>query len=279
MKATRVLRLIGLSAVQFASNGREFKTAEFIEIVHMDGMGEVKTNKAASRRNLWNDFSDAEGRTFTADPLFKTGQLGDIVMGSIETFRTTPYHVYRPDGSVGPEANKRTLVIFEGEDAISYANTQLRRSAASVVDVKGEYGFAAGEITAPQNLLLKPMMQNPERLDVAVLAGKSMEYAEAFAEYHRNDIELRNEIQLNNVKEGKQMQQYGISHNVDPKKDTGERAQIPVRAGKTLEEANLETGREDEQVAEEKEEEGLESDNQQTEGSGRKQQAKRDKNS
>ena len=133
-----------MTAVQKAVNGREFKTVEFTEVQYFEGIGHVLTNKPSRKRNIWNEFTDDQQRVFAADPLFATGQMGAIVAGEIITYPTTAYHVARPDGSKGPQANKLTTVVFDGEDGVAYTNRQLRRNGACVLD--------GDTLTAPENL-------------------------------------------------------------------------------------------------------------------------------
>lgn len=146
MKKNVFLKITGMTAVQKAVNGREFKTVEFTEVQYFEGIGHILTNKPSRKRNIWNEFTDDQQRVFNADPLFSTGQVGAIVAGEIISYPTTPYFVARPDGSKGPQANKLTTVVFDGEDGVAYTNRQLRRNGACVLD--------GDTLTAPDNLIV-----------------------------------------------------------------------------------------------------------------------------
>lgn len=153
MKKTTLLRIVGITGVQKAITGREFKQMEFAEVQYIDGIGHILTNKQNRKRNVWNEFTDnregMNGAQFAADPLFASGKVNDLVAGEILTVKTTPFTITFPDGSKGREGNKLTGVIFEGEVGIDVFNRQLKRNNACVVTEDGE-------LTAPSNLEVIP---------------------------------------------------------------------------------------------------------------------------
>lgn len=106
-------------------NGRPFQTVTFSEIQYDNG---EKFLTAKSRtRNLWSTTPDIKG-----DALFGQVQVGTMVAGSIQSFDTTVFNVD------GRDVNKTTVVVFDGENPVTYANSQLKRNGACVVDEHGQ---------------------------------------------------------------------------------------------------------------------------------------------
>lgn len=106
-------------------NGRAFQQVSFNEVKFL-GEREVKTGNTRTR-NLWSTTPEIKG-----DNLYNQLILGDLVAGSIQSFNTTAFDV---DGRT---VNKTTLVIFDGENPVTYANQQLKRNGAVVVDEHGQ---------------------------------------------------------------------------------------------------------------------------------------------
>lgn len=153
MKKWYLLQIVSVTEALKAKNGRLYKTIEFREICMM-GEQQMLSNKANRKRNVFAEFTDAEQRSFQADPLFYTATPGAYVAGEIKELPTTPYYVYRPDGTKSAKAaTKITVIWFEGEDIISVTNRNLRRNAACVVDSKGNP-------TLKENLALQPVIPN-----------------------------------------------------------------------------------------------------------------------
>lgn len=115
---------------QVANNGRNFQKVTFNEVQFANGMT-IKTTKSRTR-NLWAEGQTADGKTVKADNLYNQLQVGELVAGSIETFNTTTFQID------GRDVNKTTQVVFEGEDAVRYTNSQLRQNGAVVVDEHGQ---------------------------------------------------------------------------------------------------------------------------------------------
>lgn len=115
---------------QVASNGRNFQKVTFNEVQFTNGMT-IKTTKSRTR-NLWAEGQTADGKPVKADNLYNQLQVGELVAGSIETFNTTTFQID------GRDVNKTTQVVFEGEDAVRYTNSQLRQNGAVVVDEHGQ---------------------------------------------------------------------------------------------------------------------------------------------
>ena len=106
-------------------NGRPFQQVVFNEVKFM-GEREIKTGNTRTR-NLWSTTPEVKG-----DNLYGQLTVGDLVAGSIQSFNTTVFTVN------DREVNKTTLVIFDGENPTSYANQQLKRNGAVVVDEHGQ---------------------------------------------------------------------------------------------------------------------------------------------
>jgi hypothetical protein len=113
-----------------ASNGRKFQKVTF-QLLKFRGDKQIKTTQIRSR-NLWDTVELEDGRVIKADAHFNNLFVGDEVDGTIETFNTTPYKID------GRQVNQWSGVIFEGENPITVANTQLRNNNAVVVDEHGQ---------------------------------------------------------------------------------------------------------------------------------------------
>lgn len=109
--------------------GAKFKTVEFTAATFMGGKA-VKSN-LSSTRNIWDareiTLGDGSIQKLKADPLFNDLKKGDLVAGRIIRFDTTEYAI--GDRTV----NSWKGVVFDGEDAVKYANSQLKSKEATVV--------------------------------------------------------------------------------------------------------------------------------------------------
>lgn len=107
-------------------NSRPFQQVTFSEVGYLPNGQEILTGKSRTR-NLWSTTPDVKG-----DNLYGQVQVGTMVAGSIQSFDTTTFSVNdRP-------VNKTTVVVFDFEDPIKYANSQLKRNGACVVNANGE---------------------------------------------------------------------------------------------------------------------------------------------
>lgn len=134
-------------------NGRPFQTVTFSEIKFLPNGQEILTGKTRTR-NLWSTTPEVKG-----DTLYGQLTKGSFVEGSIETFNTTPFVVN--DRNV----NKTTLVVFSFENPVTYANQQLKRNEAVVVDEHGQLTgtipttFAEAEVVTKVNELVESDFQ------------------------------------------------------------------------------------------------------------------------
>lgn len=107
-------------------NGRPFQTVTFSEVGYLPNGQEILTGKSRTR-NLWSTTPEVKG-----DNLYGQVQVGSMVAGSIQSFNTTTFTVN------DREVNKTTVVVFDFENPVSYANSQLKRNNACVVDEHGQ---------------------------------------------------------------------------------------------------------------------------------------------
>lgn len=107
-------------------NSRPFQTVIFSEVGFLPNNQEVLTGKSRTR-NLWSTTPEVKG-----DSLYGQVQVGTMVAGSIQSFNTTTFTVN------DREVNKTTVVVFDFENPVTYANSQLKRNNACVVDEHGQ---------------------------------------------------------------------------------------------------------------------------------------------
>lgn len=109
--------------------GANFKTVEFTGMSFLGGRP-VKSNLSGTR-NIWDartiTLSDGTKQDVKADPLFHDLKVGDLVAGKILRVDTTDYQI--GDRTV----NSWKGIVFEGEDGIKYANSQLKANNAKVL--------------------------------------------------------------------------------------------------------------------------------------------------
>jgi len=109
--------------------GANFKTVEFTGMSFLGGKP-VKSNLSGTR-NIWDKrtitLQDGTTQELKADPLFNDLKVGDLVAGKIVRVDTSDYQI--GDRTV----NSWKGIVFEGEDAIKYANSQLKSNNAKVL--------------------------------------------------------------------------------------------------------------------------------------------------
>ena len=127
-----------------ASNGRKFQKVTF-QLLKFRGDKQIKTTQVRSR-NLWDTVEIQDGRVIKADPLFNQLFVGDEVDGTISTFNTTSYKID------GRQVNQWSGVVFEGENPVTIANSQLKNNNAVVVD---EHGQPTAQIPMTTNVTQK----------------------------------------------------------------------------------------------------------------------------
>lgn len=125
---TQALTVIKITNNKSKKTGADFKTVEFTAMSFLGGKP-VKSNLSGTR-NIWDKrtitLQDGTTQEVKADPLFNGLAVGDLVSGRIVKVDTTDYDVN------GRTVNSWKGVVFEGEDAIKYANSQLKANNAKV---------------------------------------------------------------------------------------------------------------------------------------------------
>ena len=107
-------------------NSRPFQQVTFSEVGYLPNGQEILTGKSRTR-NLWSTTPEVKG-----DSLYGQVQVGTMVAGSIQSCNTTTFTVN------DREVNKTTVVVFDFENPVTYANQQLKRNGACVVDEHGQ---------------------------------------------------------------------------------------------------------------------------------------------
>lgn len=121
--------------IKAAKNGRHFQKVTFTEAPKTTAIAgkevTVTSTRPSQTRNVWEDFTDAEGKFFKGDSVFNSLEVGAVVEGDIVTSETTPYQIGEEDDA--RVVGRYTCVVFGHEDPISYINGQLKSKNACVV--------------------------------------------------------------------------------------------------------------------------------------------------
>jgi hypothetical protein len=129
-----VLKVTSVGELKKASTGNGHYQTITVQEFKLIPVGsttlEVATVKQATR-NLWSERDKKDGGKMKGDTFFQQVHPGSYVAGSIETFNTTPYEI---DGRV---VTSRKVLIFEGENGVNVANSELSSNFACVVDDNG----------------------------------------------------------------------------------------------------------------------------------------------
>jgi len=147
-----VLKVTTVSAPKEAANGNgHFQTITVQEVKYLSvgkETKEIKTVKQATR-NIWSERERKDGSgKVKGDSFFQQLSVGDIVAGEIIQFNTTPYEI---DGRT---VTTRKVLVFEGENGINVANSELSSNFSCVVD---ENGVPTKELSS-----LKPHVNTPQ---------------------------------------------------------------------------------------------------------------------
>lgn len=131
----KILKVINVSEIKDASTGNgKYQTItvqQFKIIETSTGAKEMATANIATR-NLWSDRIAKDGSTIKGDIFFGTLTKGEIVLGEIVKFNTSSYDVN------GRVVNSVKVMVFEGENSISVANSALASKNSCVVTDTGE---------------------------------------------------------------------------------------------------------------------------------------------
>lgn len=131
-------------------NNRPFQTVTFSEIKFLPNGQEILTGKVRTR-NLWSSTDEIKG-----DTLYNQLTKGSLVEGSIQEFNTTTFTVNERT------VNKTTLVVFSFENPVTYANQQLKRNGAVVVDEHGQLTAALPTTFVQAETVVNKVDENAE---------------------------------------------------------------------------------------------------------------------
>lgn len=114
-------------------NGNQYKVVSFSEVSNVTVFGKETTvfTGLQGKRVMRPATTLPDGNVIAADKFYDTVKKGEPVMGSIMKFNTTDYEIN------GRTVNQYSCVVFNGENAVSVANRNLKSNNACVVD---EYG-------------------------------------------------------------------------------------------------------------------------------------------
>lgn len=124
------LKVSKIGDLKTGKDGLNYVQVWFKPMTMLSGGQEVFSNQKEKSRILFGENGESKG-----DPLFEEVQTkrlirGSIVEGQLFQFNTTEY---QPEGYEKP-VTSYSCVVFKGENAITYANRQLRDSYACVID-------------------------------------------------------------------------------------------------------------------------------------------------
>jgi hypothetical protein len=129
-----LIQVVSVSEVKTAKNGAIYKEVAFKELNKSMKIGgkdvEILSNNNIRKRNIWGEGHTEDGVLIKADALFATIAPGALVEGSFHTFATTPYTIS------DREVTQYSCVVFSNENAVSYANRNLRKKNANVVNTE-----------------------------------------------------------------------------------------------------------------------------------------------
>lgn len=127
-----LIQVVSVSEIKTAKNNRPYKVVVFKELdktIKLNGREvTVKSNNNNRTRNIWGEGHTEDGVLIKADALFSNIAVNDIVEGSFHTFQTTPY-------AIGDkQVTQYSCVVFSNEDAVTYANRNLKQNDATVLN-------------------------------------------------------------------------------------------------------------------------------------------------
>jgi hypothetical protein len=145
------LRVVKVMPAEEAKNGNgSFKKVTFEKWVDQKlPSGKVMTSPTGKSitKNLWTSQERSDGTMSKAHFLYDTVHEGLELVGTIEVLDTTEYPIVGSNGSTNL-ARKLSVVVFDSENGIDVANSELADRNACVVKINEE----TGEITNTRNL-------------------------------------------------------------------------------------------------------------------------------
>lgn len=131
----KVLKVVNVSEIKNAENGNgkyQTITVQQFKLIEIGGVTKEMATANVATRNLWSERTKKDGETMKADVFFGKVSKGDTILGEIFKFDTSTYTIG------GRSVNSTKTIVFEGENAISVANSALASKNACVVLNGGE---------------------------------------------------------------------------------------------------------------------------------------------
>ena len=149
MQPQSILKVTNVSEGQSEKHGFKFKTVSFSEEMILSNGVRIKSNNTGIR-NLFPDREmeiDGVVTKFKGDALFNDIKQGDLVSGKIVRLNTSSY-------TIGERTvNSWKGVVFSEEDAVKYANSQLKANNAVVITADGTQVNTEAELAFAEPVL------------------------------------------------------------------------------------------------------------------------------
>lgn len=133
-----LIQVMAVSEMKTAKNNRQYQVVQFKELDKQTVIGgktvNVKSNSSIRTRNIWGEGVTPDGVVIKADVLFNDLKAGDVVEGAFHTLSTTDYTI--GTGESARTVNTYSCVVFSNENAITYANRQLKQNDATVINAE-----------------------------------------------------------------------------------------------------------------------------------------------
>jgi hypothetical protein len=133
-----LIQVVAVSEMKTAKNSRQYQVVQFKELDKQTVINgrtvNVKSNSSIRTRNIWGTGVTTDGVEIKADVLFNDLKAGDVVEGSFHTLSTTDYTI--GEGESARTVNTYSCVVFSNENAITYANRQLKQNNATVINAE-----------------------------------------------------------------------------------------------------------------------------------------------
>lgn len=130
-----ILKVVKLDDVKAAKTGNGHYQTIRVQQYRLIPVGNSvlqAVTAVAGTRVLWSERTKKDGSGKVKGDLFYNSlNVGDPISGEIVRFNTTPYEI---DGKT---VTSFSTVVFEGENALNVANSQLSSHNACVVDENG----------------------------------------------------------------------------------------------------------------------------------------------
>lgn len=133
-----LIQVVSVSEMKTAKNSRQYQVVQFKELNKETIIGgktvSIKSNSNVRTRNIWGPGVTTDGVEIKQDVLFNDLKAGDVVEGAFHTLSTTDYTIGM--GESARTVNTYSCVVFSNENAITYANRQLKQNEATVINTE-----------------------------------------------------------------------------------------------------------------------------------------------